>query len=939
MTSAAPPSASGDGSGSVPVGEMLSPDGALMPHSHDTHLSAAASLGVVMNVGGSVSQTRSGSPPLGAEPEWEWDCRAAMQEGLVPGSAAAQAISLRGDAFVSHSLVGGSALQTHGFVATMRLRGGGWSDEQAGRRHEAEYQLAKERCKEAGAWTDHVLDQIAENMDQLAEGNLAIQRLNQLAEGNLASQRLTGKRDWEGAEAAEGSGGMVREPEVDFKRQRTPTERKKSEASQAAACRAEEGRRATEEVAAGKKGAEADPWSLDGGREGKRNWEGVEGEAERRKRRADRFQSPPQGAEEEGRVAEEVAATKKEAKEVAGSPYQETMKQRMAEWRRWRASSERNTVACRDATVVGSQQGSVGWGGRLPQTETLQSAPQGAEEGCRVAEEVAATKEEAKEVAGTKEGAEMRAAGRAAGKKRRWGEQAAQAAQWRQWVASSERNWVASSGATVGGSQRMSRSASPPAAAHTARFTAAYANGAVRTPSPPARWTTAAWRGARADDHQQGSGEYGGWWGGAQGRGKWGDEQAACNQVPPPPPTPTIIGNWTPPPLRTGWGIECGVRHAEHPLWEPYAVEWHRRGRNGEAQLTWRQFVRWMEAEPEDTTAVVRPVGQHPPPLRVASSPPLPATYSLVPTTTRIAASAAAPAAAAAPVPLAGQLYSQVAAVAAQHKRLGDRAKFQQDKNVAIMKQRDNGEADQILQRAGIKSAAEQLRKQLEGEKEREERAERWDVRRGEKGKAFPQLPSDLWALILKHKKAEREQSKTWAAWADRTLMQLVAIWFRTGGHKNRQWLGNLMGNRGGVSFSTTDAIEDRFRPWCNAILRPGEPNSPLNFTGIQAVPTTFVDVYVHMLAMMNYLGFRDVVARLKSHLRAFARCLQPGSGLPKYIPGPPDSEDEDDGWDALSVPEPGVQPPRPTKKYVNRPSEYAGKTGGRQSHEYRRGS
>ena len=266
----------------------------------------------------------------------------------MPGSAAAQAISLRGDAFVSHSLVGGSALQTHGFVATMRLRGGGWSDEQAGRRHEAEYQLAKERCKEAGAWTDHVLDQIAENMDQLAEGNLTIQRLNQLAEDNLASQRLTGKRDWEGAEAAEGSGGMVREPETDVKRQRSLTERIKSEASQAASCR----------------------------------------------------------AEEERRVAEEVAATKEEAKEVAGNPYQETMKQRMAEWRQWRASSERNTVACRDATVVGSQQGSVGWGGRLPQTKTLQSAPQGAEEVCRVAEEVAAKMKETRR-------------GRKAGKKRR----------------------------------------------------------------------------------------------------------------------------------------------------------------------------------------------------------------------------------------------------------------------------------------------------------------------------------------------------------------------------------------------------------------------------------------------------------------------------------------------------------------------------------------
>ena len=299
---------------------------------------------------------------------------------------------------------------------------------------------------------------------------------------------------------------------------------------------------------------------------------------------------------------------------------------------------------------------------------------------------------------------------------------------------------------------------------------------------------------------------------------------------------------------------------------------------------------------------------------------------------------AAAPAAAAAPAPLAGQLYSQVAAIAAQHKRLGDRDKFVQAKNMAMSKQRESGEADQILQRAGIKPAMEQLRKQLEGEKEREERAKRWDVRRGEAAKDFPQLPADLWALILQHKKAEREQAKAWAAWADRTLMQLVATWFRTGGHKNSQWLGNLMGKRGGVSFSSTDAIEDRFRPWCNAILRPGEDNSPLNFTGIQAVPAKFVDVYVHMLSMMNYLGFRDVVARLKSHLRTFARCLQPGSGVPKYIPGPPDSEDDDDGWDA-PVPEPGVQPPRPTKKYVNRPSEYAGRTGGRQSHEYRRGS
>ena len=99
----------------------------------------------------------------------------------------------------------------------MRLRGGGWSDEQAHRRHEAEYQRAKERSGEAAAWTDRLLDQIAEGMDQLTEGNALIASL------------------------------IVREPEIDFKRQRTPTERRKSEASRAASCRAEEGCRATED--------------------------------------------------------------------------------------------------------------------------------------------------------------------------------------------------------------------------------------------------------------------------------------------------------------------------------------------------------------------------------------------------------------------------------------------------------------------------------------------------------------------------------------------------------------------------------------------------------------------------------------------------------------------------------------------------------------------
>ena len=156
-------------------------------------------------------------------------------------------------------------------------------------------------------------------------------------------------------------------------------------------------------------------------------------------------------------------------------------------------------------------------------------------------------------------------------------------------------------------------------------------------------------------------------------------------------------------------------------------------------------------------------------------------------------------------------------------------------------------------------------------------------------------LPADLWALILRHGKVEREQSRAWVEWADRLLMQLVAIWFRTGGQRKSKWLGTLMGKNGGVSYASTDAMEDRFRPWCNAILRPGEDNSPLHFAGVRKEhPQRFVDVYVHMLSMMNYVGFHDVVGRLKRILRTFARCLQPGSDVPKYIPGPPDSEDED---------------------------------------------
>jgi hypothetical protein len=124
------------------------------------------------------------------------------------------------------------------------------------------------------------------------------------------------------------------------------------------------------------------------------------------------------------------------------------------------------------------------------------------------------------------------------------------------------------------------------------------------------------------------------------------------------------------------------------------------------------------------------------------------------------------------------------------------------------------------------------------------------------------------------------------------------------------------MGKNGGVSYASTDAMEDHFRPWCNTILRPGEENFPVHFAGAQGAPIRFVDVYVHMLWMMNYVGFHVVIGKLRRILRTFARCLQPGSNVPKYIPGPSDSEDEDDNW-TMEVPEPGVQPPRPMEKYV----------------------
>ena len=95
--------------------------------------------------------------------------------------------------------------------------------------------------------------------------------------------------------------------------------------------------------------------------------------------------------------------------------------------------------------------------------------------------------------------------------------------------------------------------------------------------------------------------------------------------------------------------------------------------------------------------------------------------------------------------------------------------------------------------------------------------------------------------------------------------------------------------------------------------------NEPLHYKGASAAPADFVNIYVHMLSMMNYLGFHNVIERLQLIMRVLARCTHPDSGVPKYIPGPPDSDDESDGDELEDVPEPGQQPTRPQKPFVAR--------------------
>ena len=109
-------------------------------------------------------------------------------------------------------------------------------------------------------------------------------------------------------------------------------------------------------------------------------------------------------------------------------------------------------------------------------------------------------------------------------------------------------------------------------------------------------------------------------------------------------------------------------------------------------------------------------------------------------------------------------------------------------RNVALVlgQQRTGAEAD-VQRRI-------QRRRQQQDEAENRAWAARWRNNRGAAAALVPLLPPELWAHIFRQGRDEREQLTAWAAWANATLMQLVVVWFRTGGQRNSKWLGKLVG-------------------------------------------------------------------------------------------------------------------------------------------------
>jgi hypothetical protein len=223
------------------------------------------------------------------------------------------------------------------------------------------------------------------------------------------------------------------------------------------------------------------------------------------------------------------------------------------------------------------------------------------------------------------------------------------------------------------------------------------------------------------------------------------------------------------------------------------------------------------------------------------------------------------------------------------HTRKQQRSQAHRENVAHYNRQQDyqeQGEELQQRQRAEQRHRAEQ--------REVQERAQRWS----ERSDNVPHLPPEVWAHVHQQTLDEEAQLAEWLVWADATLMELVVIWFRTGGHRKPQWLGSLVGKNGGISTSSTDNIGDRFRPWCNSIIHPGQRNTPLHYQlGSAVAPAEFVAIHDHMLVMMQYLGFEEVITRLQRILRLLAKCVTPTSNVPRYIPRPPDSDDDEPDW------------------------------------------
>ena len=313
--------------------------------------------------------------------------------------------------------------------------------------------------------------------------------------------------------------------------------------------------------------------------------------------------------------------------------------------------------------------------------------------------------------------------------------------------------------------------------------------------------------------------------------------------------------------------------------------------RSGNPSLTWSQYLAALEhGRPQQVSHPERPYPREPYPREQQRQP-----HAGQAATKKVEAAARAP--------------DKKALKLEKHRR-----------NVAlILGQRTDEEAE-------VQRRIQRRRRQQE-ETDCQAMAKRWRDNRGVAAALVPLLPPELWAHILRQGRDERAQLEAWVAWANATLIQLVVVWFRTGGQRNNKWLGNLVGKNGGISSASTD-MATRFAPWCKAILRPGEENEPLHYSGASGAPAAFVDVYVHMLSMMNYLGFHNVIERLQRILRLRRGAYSPTATCQSTYRGHRIAMTKTMSGMRPEVPTPGQQPPRPQKPFVARAGRPVGHQG-----------